>query len=290
MQHRAARNRTKTWFLFALMLGVLVAIGAAISGSTGSSMWIILFTGFGLVTTAVTYWNSDKLALRSMQAYPADPHQYAGLHQMVQELAQRAGQPAPRIYIAPTQQPNAFATGRNPENAAICFTEGIMHLLNPRELRAVTGHELMHVYNRDILTSSVAAALATVIQGVAYMLMFNRSENSNALTSLLGAILAPLAAGLVQAGISRDRETSADHDGAQLTGDPLALASALEKISGGVQRHPMPAEDHRVKAASHMMIANPFAGRVRDWFSTHPPVDERVARLTQQARDIGQHR
>ena len=287
---RATRNRTKTWFLFALMLGILVAIGGVISGSTGNSMWIILFTGIGLVTTAVTYWNSDKIALRSMQAYPADPQQFKGLYDMVYDLAQKAGEPAPRIYIAPTHQPNAFATGRNPENAAICFTEGIMHLLTPRELRAVTGHELMHVYNRDILTSSVAAALGTVIQGVAYMLMFNRGNNSNALLNLLGAILAPLAAGLIQAGISRDRETSADHDGALLTGDPLALASALQKISGGVQRHPMPAEDHRVKSASHMMIANPFAGRVRNWFSTHPAMEDRVERLTQQAREMGQSR
>lgn len=290
MQHRAARNRTKTWFLFALMLGILVAIGAAISASSGNSMWIVLFTGIGLVTTAVTYWNSDKIALRSMRAYPADPQQFKGLYDMVHALADKAGEPAPRIYIAPTQQPNAFATGRNPNNAAICFTEGIMHLLNPRELRAVTGHELMHVYNRDILTSSVAAAIGTVIQGVAYMLMFNRGNNNNVLFNLLGAILAPLAAGLVQAGISRDRETSADHDGALLTEDPLALASALEKISGGVQRHPLPADDHRVKAASHMMIASPFGGKVRNWFSTHPAVEDRVGRLTQQARDMGQHR
>lgn len=287
---RATRNRTKTWFLFALMLGILVAIGAAISGSTGSSVWIILFTGIGLVTTAVTYWNSDKIALRSMRAYPADPQQFKGLYDMVYDLAQRAGEPAPRIYIAPTPQPNAFATGRNPENAAICFTEGIMQLLSPRELRAVTGHELMHVYNRDILTSSVAAALGTVIQGVAYMLMFNRGNNNNGLLNLLGAILAPLAAGLIQAGISRDRETSADHDGALLTEDPLALASALQKISGGVQRHPMPTEDHRVKSSAHMMIANPFAGKVRNWFSTHPAMEDRVERLTQQARDMGQRR
>jgi len=122
------------------------------------------------------------------------------------------------------------------------------------------------------------------------MLMFNRSNNNNGVLNLVGAILAPLAAGLVQAGISRDRETSADHDGAMLTGDPLALASALEKISSGVQRHPAHEEDHRVKAASHMMIASPFAGKIRDWFSTHPAVEERVQRLTQQAREMGQHR
>ncbi|WP_022871486.1 M48 family metalloprotease [Yaniella halotolerans] len=287
MQQRVMRNRTKTWFLFALMLGILVAIGGVISASSGSAIWIVLFTGIGLVSTAVMYWNSDKIALRSMQAYAADPQQFKGLYDMVHELAQRAGEPAPRIYIAPSQQPNAFATGRNPQNAAICFTEGIMHLLDPRELRAVTGHELMHVYNRDILTSSIAAAIGTVIQGAAYMLMFSRNNN-NVLFSLLGAILAPLAAGLVQAGISRDRETSADHDGAQLTGDPLALASALQKISGGVQRHPMPADDHRVKAASHMMIASPFAGKIRNWFSTHPAMEDRVERLNQIARDMGQ--
>src|SRR5699024_9986860 len=217
MQQRATRNRTKTWFLFALMLGILVAIGGVISASSGNILWIILFTGIGLISTAVMYWNSDKIALRSMCAYPADPQQSQGLYDMVLDLAQLADQPAPRIYLSPTQQPNAFATGRNPNNAAICYTEGIMHLLNPRELRAVTGHKLMHVYNRDILTSSVAAAIGTVIQGAAYMLMFSRNNN-NVLFSLLGAILAPVAASLVQAGISRDRETSADHDGAQLTG------------------------------------------------------------------------
>lgn len=287
MQQRVMRNRTKTWFLFALMLGILVAIGGVISASSGSAIWIILFTGIGLISTAVMYWNSDKIALRSMQAYAADPQQFKGLYDMVHDLAQRAGEPAPRIYISPTQQPNAFATGRNPQNAAICFTEGIMHLLDPRELRAVTGHELMHVYNRDILTSSVAAAIGTVIQGAAYMLMFSRNNN-NVLFSILGAILAPLAAGLVQAGISRDRETSADHDGARLTGDPLALASALQKISGGVQRHPMSSDDHRVKAASHMMIASPFAGKIKNWFSTHPAVEDRVDRLNQIARDMGQ--
>lgn len=288
MQQRVMRNRTKTWFLFALMLGILVAIGGAISASSGNSMWIILFTGIGLITTAVTYWKSDKLALRSMQAYPADPQQFKGLFDMVHDLAQKAGEPAPRIYLAPTQQPNAFATGRNPENAAICFTEGIMHMLSPSELRAVTGHELMHVYNRDILTSSVAAAIGTVIQGAAYMLMFSRNNN-NALLGILGAILAPLAAGLVQAGISRDRETSADHDGALLTGDPLALASALQKIAGGVQKNPMPQDNPRVKSASHMMIASPFAGKIRNWFSTHPAMEDRVELLTQQARDMGQH-
>src|SRR5699024_8228252 len=143
------------------------------------------------------------------------------------------------------------------------------------------------VYNRDILTSSVAAAIGTVIQGAAYMLMFSRN-NSNVLFSILGAILAPLAAGLVQAGISRDRETSADHDGARLTGDPLAWGSALQKISGGVQRPPMPSDDHRVKAASNMMIANPFAGKIKNLFSTHPAVEDRVDRLNQIARDMGQ--
>lgn len=287
MQHRATRNRTKTWFLFALMLGILVAIGGVISASSGSAIWIVLFTGFGLVSTAVMYWNSDKIALRSMQAYRADPQQFKGLFDMVHDLAQRAGEPAPRIYIAPTQQPNAFATGRNPDNAAICFTEGIMHLLSPRELRAVTGHELMHVYNRDILTSSIAAAIGTVIQGAAYLLLFSRNNN-NALFGILGAILAPLAASLVQAGISRDRETSADHDGAQLTGDPLALASALQKISGGVERHPVPQDDERAKATSHMMIASPFSGKIKNWFSTHPAVEDRVDQLNSIARDMGQ--
>src|SRR5699024_7201156 len=169
----------------------------------------------------------------------------------------------------------------------ISLTTGIMQLQIPRELRAVTGHELMHVYIRDILTSSVAAAIGTVIQGAAYMLMFSRNNNK-VLFSILGAILAPLAAGLVQAGISRERETSADHDGARLTGDPLALSSALQKISRGVQRHTMSADDHRLKAASHMMIASPIASKIKNWFSTHPAVEDRVDRLNQIARDMGQ--
>src|SRR5690625_3972081 len=164
-----------------------------------------------------------------------------------------------------------------------------MHLLSPRELRAVTGHELMHVYNRDILTSSVAAALGTVIHGVAYMLLFNRGNNNNGLLNLLGAILAPLAASLIHSGISRDRETSADHDGAVLTGDPLALSSALQKISGRVRWQPIAVEEHQFKAPAHMMIATRFACKIRNSFSTHPPMEERVERLTQQARDMGQH-
>src|SRR5699024_4807560 len=149
MQQRATRNRTKTWFLFALMLGILVAIGGVISASSGNILWIILFTGIGLISTAVMYWNSDKIALRSMRAYPADNQQFQRIYDMVNDLAQQADQPALRIYLSHTQQNNAFATERNPNNDAICYTEGIMQLLNPRELRAVTEHELMHVYNRD---------------------------------------------------------------------------------------------------------------------------------------------
>ncbi|MCE3293453.1 MAG: zinc metalloprotease HtpX [Arthrobacter sp.] len=279
-------NGLKTAALFGVLWAVLLALGALIGTSMRSSapIWIMALIGVG--TTAYGYWNSDKIALRSMQAYPVSEAQAPQLYQMVRELSARANQPMPRIFVSPTMAPNAFATGRNPQNAAVCCTEGILQLLSPRELRGVLGHELMHVYNRDILTSSVAAAVAGVITSVGQMLLFfggGDRRNSNPLALIAMALLAPLAASLIQVAISRTREYDADEDGSKLTGDPLALASALRKIHQGVQVAPLP-QDQRLVNTSHLMIANPFrGGAMTKLFATHPPMPDRIARLERMA-------
>lgn len=281
-------NGLKTAFLFGAMFAILLAIGALIGYGSGSSAWLWIFAGIGVITTAVTYWNSDKIALKSMRAYPVTEEEAPAYHQIVRELSSRAGQPMPRLYVAPSQTPNAFATGRNPDNAAICCTEGIFNLLNERELRGVLGHELMHVYNRDILTSSVAGAIAGVITSIAQFLMFfgggQDRRNANPLAMIAMALLAPIAASLIQMSISRTREYDADQDGAALTGDPLALASALYKLQHGIELAPMEREQ-KVENQAHMMIANPFGSRLKGLFSTHPPMEDRIARLQRMAGD-----
>jgi len=279
-------NGLKTAALFGVLWAVLLGLGALIGSSMKSAapIWIMALIGVG--TTAYGYWNSDKIALRAMQAYPVTEAQAPQLYRVVRELSARARQPMPRIYVSPTMTPNAFATGRNPKNAAVCCTEGILRLLDARELRAVLGHELMHVYNRDILTSSVAAAVAGVITSVGQMLLFfggGDRRNGNPIAMLAMALLAPLAASLIQMAISRTREFDADEDGAALTGDPLALASALRKIEQGIQLAPLPPEQRLVNA-SHLMIANPFrGGGMAKMFSTHPPMGERINRLERMA-------
>ena len=284
--NRRFSNGLKTTLLFAGMWVVLLAVGALIANGTGRSMFIWLFAGIGLLSTFYSYWNSDKLAIRAMAARPVSEAEAPGLYAMVRELATGARQPMPRLYISPTAQPNAFATGRNPQNAAVCCTEGILRLLEPRELRAVLGHELMHVYNRDILTSSVAAAVAGLITAASQFLLFfggGDRERANPLALLATALLAPLAATMIQLSISRTREFDADEDGAQLTGDPLALASALRKIESGAAARPLQ-PTQRVENVSHMMIANPFrGGGMTKLFATHPPMNERIARLERMA-------
>ena len=279
-------NGLKTATLFGVLWAVLLGLGALIGANSRSvaPIWIMALIGIG--TTAYGYWNSDKIALRAMQAYPVSQAEAPQLYEMVGELSARANQPMPRIYVSPTMAPNAFATGRNPQNAAVCVTEGILQLLTPWELRGVLGHELMHVYNRDILTSSVAAAVAGVITSVGQMLLFfggGDRRNSNPLALIAMALLAPLAASLIQVAISRTREYDADEDGSQLTGDPLALASALRKIHQGVQVAPLP-QDQKLVNTSHLMIANPFrGGGMSRLFATHPPMQDRIARLERMA-------
>jgi heat shock protein HtpX len=278
-------NGLKTAALFGVLWAVLLGLGGLIGLNTRSSAPIWIMAVIGVATTAYGYWNSDKIAIRSMQAYPVTEAQAPQLYQIVRELSVRANQPMPRIYLSPTMNPNAFATGRNPKNAAVCCTEGILQLLDARELRGVLGHELMHVYNRDILTSSVAAAVAGVITSVGQMLLFFGGDrrNSNPLAMLAMALLAPFAASLIQLAISRTREYDADEDGSQLTGDPLALALALGKIEQGVRIAPLP-HDQKLVNTSHLMIANPFrGGAMTKLFATHPPMRDRIARLERMA-------
>lgn len=278
-------NALKTALLFGAMWGLIVVIGAGVAYGTGNSTWLLIAVIFGLAMNAYTYWNSDKLALRSMRAVPVDSHQAPQLYAMVSELAQRAGQPMPALFIAPTMTPNAFATGRNPDHAAVCCTEGIMRILDERELRAVLGHELMHVYNRDILTSTMAAGMASMITSVAQIMMFTgaRNRDMNPIAMLLMIFLAPIAATMIQLGISRTREYEADHDGALLSGDPLALASALRKLERGNSAVPLEPTPARQNVAA-MMIANPFRGTsFAGLFSTHPPMRDRIERLERLA-------
>ncbi|MDO8143221.1 MULTISPECIES: zinc metalloprotease HtpX [unclassified Isoptericola] len=280
-------NGLKTVLLFGVLWAVLLGLWAVFF--RGSQGMLFLFMAFGLIGTFIGYWNSDKIAIKAMHAYPVTELEAPEMYRIVRELSTVARQPMPRLYISPTQAPNAFATGRNPKNAAVCCTEGILRILDERELRGVLGHELMHVYNRDILTSSVASALAGVITSLAqFLLIFgggDRREGGNPLAALALAILAPFAAMLIQMAISRTREYDADEDGAKLTGDPLALASALRKLEQGTKAAPLP-QTQSLENVSHLMLANPFrGGGMAKLFATHPPMDERIARLEKMAGD-----
>ncbi len=277
-------NGLKTAFLFGLMWAVLIGLWALVGNQ--SVGLLVLFSGIGLAMTAYTYWNSDKLAIKAMRARPVTELEQPVMYRIVRELSTQARKPMPKLYVSPTNSPNAFATGRNPQNAAVCCTEGILHLLDERELRGVLGHELMHVYNRDILTSSVASAFAGMISAITNILFIfggDRERGGNPLVVIASMILAPLAATLIQLSISRTREYDADEDGAKLTGDPLALASALRKLERGTSAAPLP-QRQEFADVSHMMIANPFrGGGLGKLFATHPPMDQRVARLENMA-------
>ena len=289
--NRRLSNTTKTVGLFALMWAILLALGAAISAGTNDSLWLWIFAGMGVISTFVTYWNSATLALKQMNAYPVTREAAPGLYAIVEDLTSRAGMPMPSIWIAPTQNPNAFATGRNPQNAAVCCTEGILQVLDERELRGVLGHELMHVYNRDILTSSVAAAMAGLITSLAqWALLFGGRDRDRGagFPAIIAALAAPMIASIVQLGISRSREYDADEDGALLTNDPVGLAMALNKIDSLGRQAPMERTPDR-ESASAMMIANPFRGKdMTKLFSTHPPMEDRIARLHAMQEEMNQ--
>ncbi|PRY52073.1 heat shock protein [Geodermatophilus tzadiensis] len=284
-------NGVRTGLLLGLVAGVVLAAGALVGGRGGLLVALVVALG----VNGWAWYHSDRLALRAMRAFPVSETQAPGLYAVVRELATEARHPVPRLYVSPTDQPNAFATGRTPRRAAVCCTQGLLELLDRRELRAVLAHELSHVYNRDVLISSVAGALATAVTFLAHLatvgaLFGGRSDDrgsGNLLGTLLLVLLGPLAAGLVHLAVSRSREYEADAAGARLSGDPLALAAALRRISRGTTARPLPPEE-RLVAQSHLMIAAPFrpAG-LAALFATHPPMAERIARLERMAREPG---
>ena len=278
-------NWFKTTILFAAITALFMMIGALIGGREGMMMALLIGGGMNFFA----YWFSDKMVLRMYNAQPVDETSSPYLYNMVRDLAARAELPMPRVYLIDEAQPNAFATGRNPENAAVAATTGIVSLLSERELRGVMAHELAHVKHRDILTSTIAATLAGAISALANFAMFfgGRDEDgrpANAIVGLIVAIIAPLAAALIQMAISRAREFEADRGGAEISADPLALASALGKIDAYARGIPFPtAEAH--PATAQMMIMNPLAGGAIDsLFSTHPKTAERIARLEAMAK------
>jgi heat shock protein HtpX len=277
------RSGIKTAVLMAGMTALLIMLGGMVGGTGG----VIIALIFAMAFNAGAYWYSDKMVLRMYNAQPADKSNAPQLVAMVEELAGRAGLPMPAVYIVEDDSPNAFATGRNPENAAVAATTGLLNLLDEREARGVMAHELSHIRNRDILISTIAATIAGAISALAnmaqFMMLFGGGDDEDNPLGIVGLILmmiiAPIAASLIQMAISRAREYGADRGGAEISGDPEALARALEKLAKGVEARPMKeAEDH--PATAQMMIVNPLSGKdLASLFTTHPPLEDRIERL-----------
>jgi heat shock protein HtpX len=267
----------RTVILMAALGGLLVVIGYAIGGIKIASV----FLGIALLINFIAYWFSDKIAIKSAGAKPVSESEAPALYQMMRDLTTRAGLPMPRLYMIPADQPNAFATGRNPKNAAVAVTSGITKLLSEDELRGVLSHELAHIRSRDILTQSIASAIGAMITWIAYMMLWFGGDDESPLgliANLALFLLAPISATLIQLAISRQREYSADATGAEVCGNPESLASALLRLEQGAQAMPMQVN----QATEPLYIVKPFSGGgLASLFSTHPPIEERVRRLRQ---------
>jgi heat shock protein HtpX len=278
-------NLMKTAVLMAALTALFMLVGRMIGGPAGMAVAFVIAIGMNVFS----YWFSDKLVLRMVNAREVDAASAPQFYRIVAELAARAELPMPRVYLIEDPSPNAFATGRDPNHAAVAATTGILRALSERELRGVMAHELAHVKHRDILISTITATMAGAVSMLANVAMFFGGRDSegrptNPIAGLLVALLAPLAAGLIQMAISRSREFEADRGGAEISGDPRALASALEKIHRIARGLPMEAVEHHPETAQ-MMIMNPLSGHgITSWFSTHPPTEERVARLLAMAQ------
>ncbi len=282
-------NSMKTWVLLALLTALLLFVGSLFDGG----LYIAL--GIALAMNVGSYWFSDKIAIKMARAKPADESSYGWYHRLVENLAQQAGQPKPALYVSPSPQPNAFATGRNPSHAAVCVNQGLIDLLETDEMEGVLAHELTHVYNRDILIGSVAATIATAVVFLSRLgFLFGGGDRDNFAAQLAMIILGPIAAFVIQAAVTRSRETQADAAGAKLCGKPLALARALQKLESGskqlAQRGVGGTPAEASSAYSSLYISAPFGGmgRVGKLFRTHPPTEQRVRNLEQIARDMGQ--
>ncbi len=264
-------NNLRTAVLMVMISALLVVVGGVLFGIGG----VIIFTGIALAMNIGSYWFSADIVLKSSHAVEIERSDDPRLFQIIEEVADRSDMPMPRVYVINSPQPNAFATGRSPKHAAVAVTTGIRQLLTDRELRGVLGHELAHVGNRDILTSSIVATMASAISMIGFIGLFFGGRR-NMLASLLAVIVAPMVAGMIQMGISRAREYEADADGARMVGDPEGLASALAKLEAGARRVPMAVP----KSTAHLFIVNPFAGiKTGGLFATHPPIEDRIERL-----------
>jgi heat shock protein HtpX len=286
-------NGFRTTILLAALTALVVWIGHMVGGPNGAVLALVMAGAMNFFS----YWFSDKIVLKMYGAQEITANDDPELYGIVRDLTVRAGLPMPKVYIIPEETPNAFATGRNPEHAAVAVTQGIRRILNKRELSGVLGHELSHVKHRDILISSIAATLAGAISYLAYMAQWaaifgggsrDREEGgSNIFSLLFMMIVAPMAAMLIQMAVSRSREYMADEGGAKVSGDPLALASALRKLEMGAQNIPLQVSDATANSTAHMFIVNPLTGAgLAKLFSTHPPMEERIARLEAMAKDM----
>ena len=276
----------KTTLLMGFLTALMLLIGDYVGGTSGMTFML----AFSLLSNVLKYWFSDKMVIAQYRAKPVDAQSAPMLYGIVARLAERAGLPMPKVYVVDTALPNAFATGRNPEHAAVCVTTGLMETLEPREIAGVLGHEMSHVKHNDILISTIAAGMAGVISLLArFAYWFGGSRDDdrrNPLGAILILVLTPLAAAIIQLAISRTREYMADHTGGELCGDPDALADALEKIDGYAHMRTMP---RATEATAHMFIISPFSARdAKALFSTHPSTEQRIQRLRAEAKEMKQ--